>query len=463
MKKTHWLRNTLIVLLCCGIAGTAVAAVVFSREENRSYAAATLQYSFNGAGEGKAPSGNPFDANGIASEEVIQAALEASGLAEKYTAEQIAENLDVTGVYPENIVNQMTQYVSLLNTTEERDVSVSSYHATIYQVRLYSDFDPSVSGGELKGLLNNLLDAYRNWFRKTSSASTVTSDPIPDPENYDIAHRLTALMQEVSQQRRYAEEMAALAPDFLQDKTGFSDIAIQDQSLYAELQRAYAVATVNVLSRDPERLRKQYEEMLWELSTRAEKKQEELRQIEKLVESYQKDSVIYISTAETLEQISSDTGAYDQLSARRDGLTAELTTLQKTAADYEGLLADLAAAEGTEPDGEEPENRLTEAERQAQTAALEEQIAALTVKKETVTTAFAGLLQAYTDREVNEKTVSVYDLKYKAPTLFSFDFLKTAIKTAGPLCALGLMVCLGMMVRGRRKTEVRGKGSEIRV
>ena len=61
MKKTHWLRNTMIVLIICGLIGTALAAVLFFGESNQTYATAAIQFSFDGAAEGKAPNGYPFD------------------------------------------------------------------------------------------------------------------------------------------------------------------------------------------------------------------------------------------------------------------------------------------------------------------------------------------------------------------------------------------------------------------
>ena len=446
-SKTHWLRNTLIVMVCCAVLGTALAAVFFLRNENRSYAEATLQFSFNGAGEGKAPNGSPFDVGGISEGEVIAAALKASGLEGTYAADQVADSLQVTGVYPENIVNQMTQYVSLLNAGENRDASVTNYHTTIYTVKLYNDFDKSLTGAKLTGLLDSLLKAYRDWFARTSSG-VLTTGLIPNLDQYDLTRQLTALLEEVSQQSRYAGEMAALAPDFRQDKTGFNDLKVQYQSLYSELQRVYAVVTVNGLSRDSENLRLLYGDRAWELKTRAEAKQEELRQVEKLLEDYQKDSTVYISTANTLEKIGNENnGAYDLLSARRDRLTAEVTALQKEAADCAALLEDMNRA------AEESESTLSAVEQADRATAAGEQVRSLESRMAGINGQFASLLDGYTKREINERTVSVTKLKFKAPSLFSLAFLKAALMAAGPLCAAGLMVCLALLIRARRKEE----------
>ena len=44
-------------------------------------------------------------------------------------------------------------------------------------------------------------------------------------------------------------------------------------------------------------------------------------------------------------------------------------------------------------------------------------------------------------------------VKYKAPSLLSGAFAVKAIKTAGPLCAVGIMVCMVMLIISRRKEE----------
>ena len=77
VKKTHWFRNTLIVLIICGLVGTVLAAVLFFGESNQTYATAAIQFSFDGAAEGKAPNGYPFDVSGITSDEVLEIALKA--------------------------------------------------------------------------------------------------------------------------------------------------------------------------------------------------------------------------------------------------------------------------------------------------------------------------------------------------------------------------------------------------
>ena len=66
---------------------------------------------------------------------------------------------------------------------------------------------------------------------------------------------------------------------------------------------------------------------------------------------------------------------------------------------------------------------------------------------------FAEFLQAYSAREMNDSTVAVTAVKYNAPKLLSGVFIKQAIKTAGPICVLGFIVCLVCIIVSRRKEE----------
>ena len=152
-KKPNWLKITLIVLCACVIAGLVLTAVLFTHDPDRTYASARLQFSFNGAGDGKAPNGYPFNVNGIFSDEVIKDALDVAGLTDTYTIEQIRDNLTITGVYPENIVKQMTAYTSLLDKNADQQAAMTDYHATLYSVVLYHDFDTKISKGQLTNLL----------------------------------------------------------------------------------------------------------------------------------------------------------------------------------------------------------------------------------------------------------------------------------------------------------------------
>lgn len=453
MKKTHWLRNTLIVLIICGLVGTVLAAIRFSKEAGRTSASATIQFSFQGAGEGKAPNGYPFDLSGVTSDEVLNSALETSGLKDKYTAEQLRENITVTGVYPKAIVERMTQYVSLLDKDAESQAAVTDYHATEYSIVLYNDFDSSISSETLTGLLGNILTAYRSHFTKTYGVTLGNDLFIAGISEYDYAQQLDEITESAEQEKRYAQEMAEMAPDFRVEGKGFGDIAVRYNAIISDIERLNASVTINAISRDPERLKMQYETVIKAQQFKLEALNEELKRIEEQIKSYEKNGIVYVSAGGTLTQIGTDkTGTYDKLVAKRKEVTDQITTVKAKIALYQGRLADMTGTAKAENE-EETTVALTDAEKKALLEKTEKEMEELIAKKTAVSNEFAAMLDAYSTQEINEKTVSATAARYHQPSIFSFAFVAQAIKTAGPLCVIGFVVCLVLMIRNRWKEE----------
>ena len=436
VKKTHWLRNTLIVLIVCGLIGTTLAAVLFFSESNQTYATAAIQFSFDGV------------------------ALKASGLEGTYTAEQLRGSMNVTGVYPERIAEQMTKYVSLLDTNADMQAALSDYHATRYSVTLYNNFDPDINSGKLTELLRNILTVYRNYFAKTYSASLDKTDPITDLQEYDYAQQLEAIRKTVNQDSRYALEIQELAPDFILDGKSFGDIAVWYQNLGKDIDRLEATITLNAVSKDRTRLQKRYEMEIRTQGFKLESLTEELRQIEKQVNAFEKDGIIYVSANGVLSQVgSTSSDTYDTLVEKRKSVSDQIAEINATIALYQARLDDMTGVAAQSAGGADNTEdvtaveELTAAEKAALQADVEKKIETLRVKRDVVMDNFAAMLDAYAAQEINEKTVSVSGLKFKSPRVFSGAFIVKVIKTAGPICAVGFMVCLVLLIISRRKEE----------
>lgn len=460
VKKTHWLRNTLIVLIICGLIGTVLAAILFFSESNQTYVAAAIQFSFDGAAEGKAPNGYDFDVSGITSDEVLEIALNASGLEEVYTAEQLRTSMNVTGVYPERIAEEMTKYVSLLDTNAKMQAALSDYHATRYSVTLYNNFDPSIGSVQLTELLRNILTVYRNYFEKTYSASLEMSDSITDLKEYDYAQQLEAIRMGVDQDNRFALEMQELAPDFLLNSKSFGDIAVRYQNLGKDIDRLEATITLNAVSKDQTRLQKRYEMEIRAQNFQLESLTEELKQIEEQVNTFEKDGIIYVSANGALNRVgSTSSDTYDRLVAKRKNVSDRIAEINATIALYQARLDDMTgvAAKASEAAGATEDvtavEELTEAEKAALREDVEKKLDVLQMKRNVVRTDFATMLDAYAAQEINEKTVSVSELKYKTPSVLSGAFIVRALKTAGPICAVGFMVCMVLLIISRRREE----------
>lgn len=505
-KKRNWLKITVVVFLICGVLGTAISAFLFFRNPDQTYASASIQFSFDGAALGVAPDSHRFSIDELGSDEVLDAALEKNGLSSSYTAEQLRDSLIVQGVYPEDIVDQVMSYESLLSFTANRELTVSDYHPTVFSVRLTNEFDPKISRSQLESLLRGIMDAYQDYFYLHYAENLDNSySSIYSMESYDYPQQLEVLRVAMTQAANYADEMYLREPAFQNGGLGFNDISVRIHNLIdSDMARLEAGITMNALTKDVARLLTQYQYQIRDLSNQLSWQKVRLERLDALIDAYEKNEIIYLSTTDSLTKIDGNSSeTYDTLVDNRKTVADEIVGINAQISNYQMLIADItgepvpeAAAEPTVSVPEEPTTavddltgeetaaaetvaapaeettapevvpvpEMTEEEIAAaaaaaqeasarQVAALERSISDLSAKLDSVIRDFQSLLQAYNDKELNPDTVTVSRYDYESPSLTSGAFIKNTIKTAGPFCALGMMVCLFLMIQDRRKEE----------
>ncbi len=491
-QKTHWLRNTLCVLIACGILGTILSAVLFLTNPEKTYASASVQFSFDGAAEGLAPNGYSFDISAVSSDAVLEKALDDAGMTDRYTTEAVSGQIETSGVYPEDIVRQMMNYESLLDFSANRTLTLSDYHPTLYTVKLYNGFDSKISKGDLEKLLHAIMDSYKAYFSEVYAAGKNSVTVAYNLTDYDYPQQLTILTTTMEDAIAYADEMYEKEPALRLNGQGFNDISVRLHSLIdTDISKLSADITMNALTKNTSRLITQYDYEIRSLTNQLNKKNDQLTQLDALIASYDKNEIIYLSTADSLTKIDGNSSeTYDALVASRLEVADEITTINNEISNYRLLLADLIGEEETEktekapaatavstsvnpePNSTEsegtteeiviPERTQEELEELAkaaeeaarkQIAALEANISALETKREAVMTDFANLIQLYNDKYVNDATVSIFGYQYKTPSLLSGAFIVQTIKIAGVFCMIGLIVCLILLIHSRRKEE----------
>ena len=363
MKKTHWLRTTLITLVACGIIGLIVAVVIFNADPGRTGAVSTVEFSFDGAAKGVAPNGLRFDLSGFTSDDVLNAALQETGLSEKYTADQLRANIIVSGEYPADIVSQMTGYESLL-TGDAGKVNAADYHATLYNVALYNDFDKNIARKDLEALLTSIMANFRSRFEQTY-ATFLPEDTVGETlKGYDYPQQLTLLQDAASRYESYANQMAADNPDFLKDGEGFSDIVAKYNNLLtSDLQRLSGLVTISALSMDQDRIASLYENQIEDYEIRLKELNQEADDMKSLIAKYSRDDIIYVSTSNSLQQVSGNSETYDALVAAQKGVEDQIAQYNKELAELRLKLSDIrgtdvkaeAAAPAAVAEGEEGE------------------------------------------------------------------------------------------------------------
>ena len=489
VKKTHWLRNTLCVLIACGILGTVISAVIFSRNPGKTFTSASVQFSFDGAAEGIAPNGNPFTLEAVSSDEVLGEALEKAGMADRYTPEQVRKYLETTGVYPENIVEQMMSYESLLDFSASRALNFSAYHPTQYSVVLYNGFDPKISKADLETLMKSILDAYRAYFGRVYAVgeAPVALAHSLDDDTFDYPQKLTILERSMTEAAAYATELYKKEPALRLNGRGFNDVAVQLNSLIAtDIDQLNARITMKALSVRPEWLINQYRFSIRSLQDEMKYKQEQKEALQELIKKYEQDEEIYLSTSNGASRISSNTTeTYRKLQESLEEVNDRLIAIESSIETYNTRLGNMGQGTAAETPAENTpaapaaaapeETGLTEAvpDETAETVEAVETVAAQDVdlgaeyeqlkadlaadittligKREAVLTELNRLIAQYNSENINDLTVSVSALKTEIPSLFSVAFLKQTVKYAGALCVLGFIVCLILIIRSRRK------------
>ena len=483
VKKTTFVRTMILVLLACGVVGLVLSAVLFFGQSSPAYASATLVFTFDGAANGTAPNGMALDLKEIALDEVLSEGLKGASLEGQYTPEQIRPNLVASGVYPDDMADQVMHYESLLNFTSSRELTIGDYHPTTFKIALYDSFDKSISQEKLSLLLRSILDAYRAYFARVYAFGLDTQLTLFTLDDYDYPQQLQIIEKKLTSLLEYALELYEDDPTFRWQGAGFNDISVRLNTLIdSNINRLNAELTINALTKDPTRLLTQYQFEIRSLNNQLEKQTQELAKMDELIATYEKNEIIYLQTSDALTKIDGNSSeTYDTLMERRKAVANGITDINYQIAAYELLLNDLlnddtaqsqtAATVGTGEGTGEGESTSTEtvaamteeelaaaaAEAERTTIArrtqLEEIITALVEESRTILADLKAMLAAYNSQKINELTVTVSQYEYKAPRLLSGAFIKHAIKTAGPIVALGFMACAAMVIRRLKKED----------
>lgn len=476
-SKTHWLRNSVFVMIVFLIAGTVFSVLRFQSVPKRTYAQSKIQFSFDGAASGIAPNGESFDITDIWSDSVLNKALADAGMEGRYTAAQIRGQLEIEGDYPHDINEQLMTYESLLDFNANRVFSMLSYHPTLFSIRLYSDFDKSISPSELENLLQCITASYEAHFGEVYSYNAGSTQMEYDLSEYDYPQQLAILSQAMNQTVRYADHLYEQAPSFLYGGYGFNSISVRLNNLINnEISNLSGSIAMNATTKNVYRLLLQYQYQINALSNQLEKQNECLSNMEKLIASYDKNEIIYLSTADSLTKIDGNSSeTYDTLMAKQKEISDDITQTILKKNQYIQLRDDLlkgqaagdtetSAEEGTS--GDEAEIALTdmsqkeiealvhfaEESNEQKTAAVETRISALVEKYQAIMEDLAKMVSAYNDTIINDSTVQIGNGRfYAAPGLLSSQFIVTMIKTAGPFCCVGLMICLAIIIADRKK------------
>lgn len=500
-RKPLTLWNKVLIILCSAIVvGLILSVVLFYKRAGANTVSSTIELTFEGAAEGKAPDGYAFSIDDLTSDEIINAALERCNLAGKYTPEQVRKALVVAGGYPQDIIGQTMSYDSLLNLTASRTLTVDRFHPTLFSVTLYDRFDEKLSKAQQTKLLESLLEVYKEHFASVYGQGTMGRELAGffTFDEYDYPQQLSIMQLLLNTISDYAAEMYERNPAFRYNGESFNDIVTRIASIReSDLNRLNATMSLNALTKDPDRLLTQYQFEMRELENQLLRREQQLKKLDELIASYEKSEIIYISTEQSLTKIDGDSSkTYDALVDLRKELTTDNTLTGSKISTYRMKISDLtgeeyvpesskdnasnadddaanATADGTATgdanidangngnqdtaDGNDQSTTkptkkvVSDEDMKKQREAFEKDVTALAAKTEKIASDYAEMLKFWNESKLNDTTVTVSASRYSAPKLVSGAFIKAAIKTTGPITALAVMVCLVMIIIAKKK------------
>ena len=432
MKNKHIFIPLFVFIGACviSLAYSIIDFKVINKQPSYSYQ--TVQFNYDGASDGKDPNGNPFDAVSFLTDDIIEEALQTSGLS--YDVKDVKDNIIVTNVVPKDIVDEIESYASVTDKDGTKEITSNDYHPTKYRFALYQDLDNKLSKDKMNSFLSNIVDSYCNKFYNTykKSFDNTIYDSIFDVSKYDYTFQAQIYSTKIAALMQYAYSIYNEHEDFEVNVKGvdrsFYDIYLAgNQISNSYVSRINTLVTLKALSTDLPRLKSYYEYKIQILGYDKAKYQSDLNEVSTQVTAYEKDSTVYIGTGENIVKIESNSSeTYNALLAKQIELSNKIASIDTEISDYQKILEDIDAASATQEDIDLVENYI---------ARLDESFGKLEIQ-------FADFIAKYNETYLKDGT-SVTEVKYQSNSIFSGSFIVHTAKVAAPIM---LIVMLGIAI-----------------
>lgn len=330
-RRKRLYRYLMAVAACAGLLiGLVVIGVDYIAGQS-TCARAVITFQYEGIENGLDPNGAAFDINKIKSPKVIEDALTSLGTAE-FDAEKIRESIDIEGVVPEDAVERITviKEMSLEDVSNYEKILDVSYFPSQYIVYLRKS--RGMSRRDTVEVLNAVLESYRSYFMDTyanTEVLTVTANLI-DYKDYDYAEAMDLLETQMEIMQDYVTERRDQAPEFRSSGTGlsFGDISMALDTISGiDIANLNSYIESHTLTKDVSRQREYYEYRIKKYNMDIAECQVELSNIQSVIDKYQKDPLVIVSSQETTQEIEQTNEYYDQLLQQRLELSTEIASL----------------------------------------------------------------------------------------------------------------------------------------
>lgn len=442
VKKSRKIGFTAFVLIVAILLGILLTCLdFFVVHPGATYASGTVELLYTGAAQGLAPNRERFSIEPLCGENVITKALEKTGLAEKYSVEEVQSNLSVSGNYPKEIVRMISDYDSLLDFSAGRTVPISNYYPTSYTAILRSGFSSRISKAALKSLLNAILECYQEEFRNLYSFELQLdgADELYSVADYDYSQQVSVLNTRLNILSDYAAKLFAEDRNYTYRGNTFQEIETRCRQLAeTEIAALQANLTVNAMTRDAGRLLNQYEYEIEVMQNQVIEKTAQMKEVIGLIADYEKDYTLFLSDGESVLKVESNsTDTYNALVAERLSIADEITELNASISENKMLISDLKKNQSVS-------GKTAIADLEADIRSAEQQV-------NIIFSDLQAMLQDYNNTVMPGNAVTLKAVRSSAPSLFSGAFVARGVKCGGPVILLALILISVSVISKRRR------------
>ncbi len=348
-QKWKFYAYLLVVAVCIGFIIAVASQGIQGIFGDKSYAAAVINFSFDGIDEGKDPSGGLFDVTKLKSTVVINEALEELGWDDK-DVKEIRSNISIEGVIPDSVKQQ----IAVINTVAE---DAAEYYTTIEDLNYFpSQYTVTLrrckgmDGNETKELLDAILISYRKYFMDSYAGMTALgfATEVLDVKTYDYMQASDMIGNEIDVIEDYVEAKAEEAPNFRANSTGlsFSDLASSIATVRRlDLNNFISFVQTNNLTRDAGVQIDYYNYQIKQYNLDIQELQAQRANVEKTIESYEKNPVIVMSNQETVTETTQTDEYYNGLLQEKLDLNKQISEINTSLNEAYDMVNALNASE----------------------------------------------------------------------------------------------------------------------
>ncbi|MCH5184872.1 MAG: hypothetical protein J1F64_01975 [Oscillospiraceae bacterium] len=334
---------------------------------------AAVSFRYDGIESGLAPDGSKLDISKIKSVNIVEKALNNSGISNVDAAE-VSRRISIHGVIPQNIIDRIVVIDKIAETRPEtaKELLDLEYNSTQYVLTF--DFAPlKISGKKACLILNAVLEEYRKYFHDAYYDEQMlgTSVNVLDYSTYDFDEALDILEEQSDMVIAYLNKMTAETKDFRSPSTQlrYSDIKSAVNILKdIDIAKIYSTVYTYNISVDRNKMIKYYEYLAEQETRTLNEAVKRKEAIQSAIDNYQKDPIVIAGSEEQSAQLSSLSVAgdiYDSLIDRNIDAAAEIASVSKEIERYNERIQTINRLQSQNVNISEEDYEAAEAEAEA--------------------------------------------------------------------------------------------------